>query len=281
VTAAPDGWRHWDMHPSVVVGLALLGGLYVFLGGLRAPRRRVAAFGGSLLVLLGALNGPLHDLSDGYLFSAHMVQHLVLTLLFPPLFLYGLPADLVRALIRPRWLRTLGAAIVRPVPAAAIFSAPILLWHLPVFYEAAMRHHGLHIVQHLVFLATSVIMWWPVLSPLPELPRASYPGQMLYLFMLGIPMTVVGALITLADTPLYPYYVAAPRLWGLTPLDDQQIGGLIMWVPGGLVFWLAMTVVWFRWARREELGDAERLVPLEAYGLPSEPSPALPRAGAS
>ena len=283
MTAAPsaEAWRHWDLHPSVVVGLVLLGGLYVFLGGLRAPRRRVAAFGASLLVLLGSLNGPLHDLSDGYLFSAHMVQHLVLTLLFPPLFLYGLPADLVRKVIRPAWLRTAGAALVRPVPAAAIFSGPIILWHMPLFYEAAMRHHGLHIVQHLVFIATAVVMWWPVLSPVPELPRASYPGQMLYLFLLGIPMTIVGALITLADTPLYPFYVAAPRVWGLSPLDDQQIGWLIMWVPGGLVFWLAMTVVWFRWARQEEQGEAERGVPLEAYGLPAEPSPALPRAGAA
>lgn len=283
MTAAPpvDVWGHWDFHPSVVVGLVFLGGLYVFLGGLGAPRRRVAAFAGSLLVLLGALNGPLHDLSDEYLFSAHMVQHLVLTLLFPPLFLYGLPADLVRKVIRPAWLRRFGAALVRPIAAASIFSLPIIFWHLPLFYEAAMRHHGLHIVQHLVFLSTAVVMWWPVLSPVPELPRASYPGQMLYLFLLGIPMSIVGALITLADTPLYSFYVAAPRVWGLTPLQDQQIGGLIMWVPGGLVFWVAMTVVWFRWARREEQGEVERRVPLEAYGLPAEPSPASPRAGAS
>jgi putative membrane protein len=274
--AAVDAWRHWDLHPSVVVGLVLLGGLYVVLGGLRAPRRRVAAFAGSLLVLLASLNGPLHDLSDEYLFSAHMVQHLVLTLLFPPLFLYGLPAELVRKVIRPAWLRTAAAVLVRPVPAAAIFSAPIILWHLPPFYQAAMRHHGLHIVQHLVFLATAVVMWWPVLSPVPELPRASYPGQMLYLFLLGIPMSIVGAMITLANAPLYPFYAAAPRVWGLTPLQDQQIGGLIMWVPGGLVFWAAMTVVWFRWARREEREEVERRVPLEAYGLPAGTSPALP-----
>jgi putative membrane protein len=279
VSAAPaavEAWRHWDLHPSVVVGLVLLGGLYVFLGGLRAPRRRVASFAGSLLVLLATLNGPLHDLSDEYLFSAHMVQHLVLTLLFPPLFLYGLPAQLVRRVIRPAWLQTAGAALVRPVAAAAIFSVPIVLWHLPPFYEAAMRHHGLHIVQHLVFLSTAVVMWWPVLSPVPELPRASYPGQMLYLFLLGIPMSIVGAMITLADTPLYPFYAAAPRVWGLSPLQDQQIGGLIMWVPGGLVFWAAMTVVWFRWASREERGEVERHVPLEVYGLPAGASPALP-----
>jgi putative membrane protein len=201
--------------------------------------------------------------------------------MFPPLFLYGLPAELMRRVIRPDGLRRFGAALVRPVPAAAIFSIPIVAWHMPVFYEAAMRHHGLHIVQHLVFIATAVVMWWPVLSPMPELPRASYPGQLLYLFLLGIPMSIVGALITLADTPLYPFYVAAPRVWGLSPLDDQQIGGLIMWVPGGLVFWLAMTVVWFRWARQEERGEAERAVPLEVYGVAAEPSPASPPAGAA
>ena len=281
MTAAPETWRLWHFHPSVVAGLVLVGGLYVLLGGLAAPRRRVTAFAASLLVLLGVLNGPLHDLSDGYLFSAHMVQHLILTLLFPPLFLYGLPAEVVRRVIRPAWLRTVGALLVRPVSAALIFTVPIVLWHMPRFYEAALRHHGLHIVQHLVFLATSVVMWWPVLSPVPELPRASYPGQMLYLFLLGIPMSVVGAMITLADAPLYPFYAAAPRVWGLSPLDDQQLGGLVMWVPGGLVFWLAMTVVWFRWSAREERGDAERKVPEEAYGLPAAPSPASPRAGAA
>lgn len=269
MTPAPGAWEHWDLHPSVVVGLVVLAGLYVWLGGLTAPRRRLAAYAASLLVLLVTLNGPLHDLSDEFLFSAHMVQHLVLTLVFPPLFLYGLPADLVRRVIRPPWSVRLGRVLVRPIVAASIFTAVMVLWHLPRFYEAAMRHHGLHIVQHLLFLVAAVIMWWPVLSPVPELPRVSYPGQMLYLFLLGIPMSVVGAFITLADAPLYPFYVAAPRVWGLSPLADQQIGGLIMWVPGGLVFWLAMTVVWFRWAAREAQGggDAEREVPLEAYGL--------------
>jgi putative membrane protein len=111
-------------------------------------------------------------------------------------------------------------------------------------------------------------MWWPVLSPVPELPRASYPAQLLYLFLLGIPMSLVGAMITLADAPLYPFYAAAPRVWSLSPMADQQIGGLMMWVPGGLVFWLAMTVVWFRWSVREARGDAERQVPREVYELP-------------
>ena len=265
----PD-WRDWSIHWSVVVGILVTAWLYVRLGGLQAPRRRVAAFAGSLVVLFLSLNGPLHNLSDEYLFSAHMVQHLLLTLLFPPLFLYGLGADTVRRVLEvlnTRWSMEVFAFVTRPIPAAVLFLIPMTAWHVPRFYETAMRNHDIHIAQHLTFLVTSVLMWWPVLSPVPELPRASYPVQMLYLFLLGIPLTLVGALITLSGEVLYPFYAeAALRVWDLSPLTDQQLGGLIMWVPGGLLFWLVMTVVWFRWsARSEQGGDPDRAVPLEAY----------------
>lgn len=282
-----EPWQRWALHPSVVIGLVLLGGLYVFLGGLAAPRRQAASFAGALVVLFAALNGPLHNLSDRYLFSAHMVQHLVLTLLFPPLLLYGTPAWVVRPLLRPAWIGRWAARLTRPVPAAVLFTAPVALWHVPGFYEAALRDHDLHVAQHLVFLATSVLMWWPILSPVPELPRLAYPGQMLYLFLLGIPMSVVGALITLAERVLYPFYAEAPRVWELEPLADQQIGGLMMWVLGGLIFWLAMTVVWFRWSVREREGEggAERAVPLAAYGRglgpPATRLPPSPPGGAA
>ena len=264
--AVPGAWQRWDLHPSVIIGLALLGGLYVYWGGLAPPRRRVASFVGALTVLGLALNGPLHNLSDFYLFSAHMVQHLVLTLVFPPLLLYGTPAWVVRPLLRPRPVMRFARWATRPLAAGVLFSAPITLWHFPQFYEAALEHHALHVVQHLVFIATAVIMWWPVLSPVPELPRASYAIQLLYLFALGLPMSLAGALITLADRVLYPFYESASRMWGLTPAADQQLGGLLMWVVGTIYLWVAATVVWFRWSIREEAGDVERAVPLEAYG---------------
>jgi putative membrane protein len=262
----PPPWQRWDWHPSVVIGLALLGGLYAYLGGLAAPRRRVTAFGASLVVLGVSLNGPLHNLSDGYLFSAHMVQHLALTLVFPPLLLYGTPAWVVRPLLGPAWVLRLAHRATRPLAAGTLFSVPITLWHLPQFYEAALEHHPLHIVQHLVFIATAVIMWWPILAPVPELPRASYPTQLIYLFALGLPMSLAGALITLSERVLYPFYAAAPRVWGLTPLADQQLGGLLMWVVGTIYLWVAASVVWFRWSAREESGDVELAVPVEAYG---------------
>jgi putative membrane protein len=125
-------------------------------------------------------------------------------------------------------------------------------WHLPGPYNLAMAVHPVHIVEHLMFLAAAVLMWWPFLSPLPELPRLAYPGQMLYCFLLSIPMSIVAIYITMAEHVLYPAYEAAPRVWGLSPLDDQKLGGLIMWIPGGIVFYIIMSIVFFKWAQRGE-----------------------------
>ena len=238
----PPPWQQWDLHPSVVIGLALLGGLYVYWGGLAAPRRRVASFVAALAVLGLALThaGVPYSKSGGN-------------------------TRVVRPLLRPRRVSWLARWATRPLMAGLLFSVPITLWHFPQFYQAALEHQPLHIVQHLVFIATAVIMWWPVLSPVPELPRASYLTQLLYLFVLGLPMSLAGAMITLAEQVLYPFYAAAPRVWGLTPMADQQLGGLLMWVVGTIYLWITATVVWFRWSARAERGDVERAVPLDAY----------------
>jgi putative membrane protein len=252
----PDGfdWTAWNADPTVVVGVAALGGLYV--AALRRGRAQgrpvkgvqVVSFFAGLAVLLGSLTGPLHDLSDYYLFSAHMVQHLLLVFAMPPLLLYGTPGWMLSPLLQhPRVLR-LGRHLTRPSGAFASFNLVLVAWHLPPLYNLAMDHHGVHIVQHLMIMVVSVILWWPVVSPSPELPRAPYPVQMLYLFVVGLPMVVVSIFITMAGSVLYPYYAAAPRVWeALTPHTDQHLGGLIMWIPGGLVFLIAISVVFFRW----------------------------------
>src|SRR5437879_11934635 len=149
-------WNRWALHPSVLAGLVLLGGLYVFLGGHRSPRRHVASFFGALVVLFLALNGPLHNLSDTYLFSAHMAQHLLLTLVFPPLLLYGTPAHVIRPLLRPRWMMALGRVVTRPLAAGLVFTAPIVIWHVPSHYQGELRPQHLHNPQHRVFLTTAV-----------------------------------------------------------------------------------------------------------------------------
>ena len=201
------------------------------------------------------LNGPLHDLSDRHLFSAHMVQHLVLTLLFPPLLLVGTPAWMADALLAPVLRRPLTGRLVRmltrPLPALGIYAAALILWHLPVVYDAALRLHAWHIVQHLTLMGSAVLAWWPVLSPSTLIPRVHYGAQILYLFAFGMPMTVVAAMITGAETLLYTAYTEVPRVFGLSPLTDQRLGGVLMWVPAGLVPLLAFTAVFFRWAAAE------------------------------
>ena len=140
--------------------------------------------------------------------------------------------------------------------AFAIFNVVLIAWHLPPLYNLAMANHDVHIVQHLTFLATSVLMWWPLLSRMPELPPLSRPLQILYVCLLMIPMSVVGMIVTYADSVLYPAYEAAPRMWGLSPMEDQLIGGLIMWIPGSFIYIALLTVVFFKWAREAEEDEA-------------------------
>lgn len=250
----------WSLHPTVLIGTALFAGLYFF--GITAWRRKHAAgervspwqvlsFSLGCLLLLGVLNGPIHDLSDYYLFSAHMFQHLVLTLVVPPLWLAGTPGWLLRPLFsRPR-IRALARFITRPVVAGAIYSITITAWHAIQLYDLMMRSHEVHILTHLMFIAVAVIMWWPVMSPSPEVPRTSPGLAMLYLFLVGIPMQAVAAMISLSNSVLYEWYALAPRTWELSALDDQKIGGLMMWVPGGLYLAGAIGIVFFIWAGRE------------------------------
>lgn len=256
----------FSVHPSVVIGLAVLAGLYEW----RAKRERENARGepalASRLVLRGShrfcfyaavvtmflsLNGWLHDLSDYYLFSAHMVQHLLLALVVAPLFIMGTPGWMLRPALSVRGVAPAARWLTKPTHAFAIFNVVMAAWHLPPLYNTAMAHHNVHIGQHLTFLVAAVLMWWPVLSPLPELPRLNYPAQMLYLFLMTIPMSIVAIYIAMADSILYPAYASAPRIWGLSPMSDQLVGGLIMWIPGGLYFFTIISVVFFRWQQRD------------------------------
>ena len=253
-------WTNFTVHWSTVAGLAALAGLYEWRARVAAQHPAAGAppnatqralFMGGLVVLFLALNGPLHDLSDAFLFSAHMVQHLVLTLVVPPLLIAGTPASLFRQALAYRTVARGARVIAKPVACYAIFNVVIALWHLPVLYNFAVAHHPVHIAQHLMFLVTATLMWWPLMSPLPELPRLPYPMQMLYCFLMTIPMSIIAIFITYADEVLFPAYATAPRIWGVTPMDDQLFGGLIMWIPGGLFFACVMAVVFFKWAARD------------------------------
>ncbi len=263
-------WGAFSVHPSTVIGTVLFTAAYLWAVGparvrwglspVAAEPWRIWSFLTGSALLLATLNGPLHDLADDYLFSAHMVQHLVLTLIIPPLWLVGIPDWLVRAALRVRGVRPVARALTHPLIAFGAYNIVIVLWHMPVFYESALEHHNLHILEHLMFIATAVMLWWPAVDPAPELSRMGPPMRLFYLFAVGIPMSVVAALITMSDDVLYPWYAVQPRIPGIlnmTPLDDQRLGGLMMWVPGGFSWWVAISIIFFRWARREEAIEEE------------------------
>ncbi len=254
----------WSIHPSIPVGLVVLVGLYgLCVGPLRrrfgwgppVPWEQASAFVAAALILFLVLTGPIHDLSDSYLFTVHMLQHLILTLIVPPLLLLGTPDWLVRRVLAPRPLaalaRTLGSAPV----AFVIFNGTLALWHLPTFYNSTLLRLDIHILEHVLFIVTATVGWWPVLAPAPEY-RATRVVQLVYLLAIPFPMKLVGLLITFADTVLYPAYAVAPRVWGLAPISDQQIGGLLMWIPAAFVFWVAFGAHFFRWFAESRAEDA-------------------------
>lgn len=198
-------------------------------------------FHAGLLVLALALASPMRVVADAELFSVHAVQHLLLTLAAPALLIAGTPAEMLRPYAGPV-LRAL-----TPAPRAfVIFNVLLATTHLPPVYTAAMASPLLRNVLYVAMVGAALLMWWPLLSPLPELPRLSYPLQMLYCFVLSIPVSIVSVFIVSASSPMYAYG-DQPLRWGVAALEDQRVGGLIMWVPGGLFFYVVLSIVFWKW----------------------------------
>jgi putative membrane protein len=241
-------------HPSIWIGVAALSALYCTAALLlkRRPTPRQAAwFALAMLAILYA-HGEIDELADQRLFFIHMLQHLMQTLVIPPLILLGTPDWMIRPLLMSRPLRPLARIFTNPVVAFFTFSSVFVGAHFPPIFDHMCRDENFHIALHLLFMLSGVILWWPILSPMPELPRLSYPGQVLYLFLLMIPMTAVAAPITLAPAVIYPWYLEGPHAWGIKPLDDQILGGLMMWVGQGTYLMFVFTAIFYRWSWYED-----------------------------
>jgi putative membrane protein len=264
----PSGplWTHWYLEPSVaLLVVGLVAAYFLALGPLNrrypgwaersATRGQKACFLGGVATILVALGPPLDDWSGYLLLSAHMVQHLLLTLLAPPLLLLGLPAWLLRPLLRWPLVARAGYLLTRAPVALLLPGLAFALWHVPTLYEAALEREAVHVLEHQVFLLTGLLAWWPLVGPLPEWPRLAPPLQCLYLFGWTIPGGIVGAIVTMGEPPLYPAYAEAPRMWGLSVATDQEIAGLLMWVGTNTVYLLLITIIFFRWAAAEEAKD--------------------------
>ena len=267
---------HWEIAAQLLlleaVYLLAIGPLrrrFVYPEHVRASRFQAFVFTAGVFVIFLAEATPLHELSEQFLFSAHMVQHLLLISLAVPMMLVGTPPWLLRPLLHHPLVGPLMRWMARPVVALVLFNGTLAAWHLPQIYDWTLWNHNAHILEHVTFMATALFMWWPVLSPLPELPRLSYPLQMLYLFVQSLGPGVIAALITFADRVIYPTYGAAPRVTDLSPLADQQMAGLIMKLAGTFVLWFVATVIFFIWASRAEHDPG--------HGEIGPPRPAQPR----
>jgi putative membrane protein len=256
----------WHPHPDVwLIVLALEGG---YLFGLRhlgprpgpreeppASRRQVVLFSLGVLTIWIAADWPIHDLAERYLFSIHMVQHMLIAFVAPPLMLLGMPAWLLRRMVSPRPVAWFVRRFARPFVAFVLFNLWIVLSHWPPVMDAMLEHHPLHFVGHVILFGTATLMWWPVVSPLPEMPTLSYPGRMMYLFLQSILPTVPASFLTFGSTPLYQFYRTVPRIWGLSVMTDQLISGLIMKLGGGAILWTVLAVIFFRWYAQEHASE--------------------------
>jgi putative membrane protein len=209
------------------------------------------AFLSGVLIMFLALVSPLDELGDSYLFSAHMVQHLCLTILGPPLLLLGTPEWMVKPVLQNKVIFKVAKVLTYPVVAFVLYNADFWLWHAPPLYNATLENQTIHILEHLTFIVFGLLYWWPIFSPSKDLPRLTFGGQIFYLFVSGMPSVLLGAGLTFSP-PLYAPYIAAPRIWGISAATDQQLGGLIMWVPVSIFYIVIMSVLFIRWMLQQE-----------------------------
>ena len=239
----------WNWHPSVVIGFTIWTFLYTraIEKGRPILLKQQLAFHFGTLVGLVALVSPLDELGDGYLFSAHMIQHLLLMFVTAPLWLIGAPGWMLDAII-PNGLMVFVKWISSPMSACATFVGVMWLWHVPAVYGMAQQNEGIHIFEHLTFIGAALIGWWPVAGAETSIiPKPQFPLRMLYLFLLGVPCTALAVILTFAHTPLYSFYVTVVHPFGLNALQDQHLGGLLMWVPTHMILFLAFGITFLKW----------------------------------
>jgi putative membrane protein len=272
-----DMWASWSVDPLTIVLLALSALLYA-VGAARLQRRgrppairRTISFYAGLGILVVALLSPLHALAE-VLLSAHMVQHLLLILFAAPLLIYGaglvslmvgLPRGLrrfvqrIRSVVAPTFRILLNPVVVGCLHALAMWS-----WHLPALYRWGLRSSAVHAVEHASFLATALLFWVVVVGAARR-RRPPIGVAILLVFATMLQSSALGAVLTFATRPLYSIHIVGAREWGIEPLVDQELAGLIMWIPAGAIYLVTMAVLFGAW-----LKDADRRSPTVAPETP-------------
>ncbi|MFQ5847389.1 MAG: cytochrome c oxidase assembly protein [Candidatus Methylomirabilales bacterium] len=283
----------WNWRADVMLVVAPLALVYgVGWGRLRRQKARIAVrwrlvlYTAGLATICLALLSPI-DTFGSFLFTMHMVQHELLVMVVPlllllsdpfPAMLWGLPRSLRVGIGH---LLTRGASFRQVVCAAtwmpislSLFVTTLWAWHYPPMFEASLRNEFTHDAQHLSFFVTGILLWWPIVNPAPRVHgHVAYGLRIVYVLLAVLQNTLLAALISLTERVLYPYYTTVPRLWGLTPLEDQMTGGLIMWIPGGMMFVITVLVLVTRMLDREEQITLQREAIALRHGSPHGETP--------
>ena len=260
-----DLWSAWELDPLFTIPLAATALLHAVGtrrvwaragAGRGVSRAQVAAFWAGWAALAVALVTPLHPLGE-VLFSAHMTQHELMMVVAAPLLVVARPLAALAWGLPRRWRAALGAVgrapgvgpswrwLTAPLVAWAVHLAALLVWHVPSLYQATLRSDLAHGAQHASFLGSGLLFWWALLAG----PRAGRGAAVAWLFGASIVTGAFGALLTFSQSLWYPDYAATTAPWGLLPLDDQRLGGIIMWIPGGLSYLLAALWLMAGWLR--------------------------------
>ena len=267
----------WPFDPTVYAGLLIFAAGYVLLARERGFRVRSGIwFGLGLLTFWLALETPIDTISDRYLMSAHMAQHVLLLFVGPPLVLLGLTPGMARAIAGVPGV----AWLTRPWPAQIVAGGTLILWHLPPLYELTLQNEGVHVLEHVTFMASGLVFWWPALRATSAASgRPLGDGwKLLYLFAGTLPQDAVALPLLFSHAIFYPFYAAAPRLvsW-LTPAADQEVAGAVMMLVAKAGILIALLVIFFRWLSAEHAADRAVSADLRA-AQPARPASSGPRA---
>ena len=257
----------FQWHPEVWLLVAFLVGAYVYcirvIGPKAVPagqpivsRMNLICFAGAMLVLWGASDWPVHDIAEEYLYSVHMLQHMALSYFLPPLALMATPTWLARTMVGDGRVYRAMRGFTHPVVAAVLFNGTVMIVHIPLLVNASVTSSNplLHYSMHVLLVTTALLMWMPVCGPIPEF-RISVMGSMIYLFLQSVVPTIPAAWLTFAEDVVYKSYDRPVRLWGISPVEDQQMAGAAMKVGGGFFLWTIIIFLFFkRFAARHAEG---------------------------
>jgi cytochrome c oxidase assembly factor CtaG len=258
-------FTQWNWNPIILVGIAVLIGLYcygiIFLrrnyqAEEHARRGQIVAFVIAVVALFAALISPLDMLAE-MLFTGHMIQHLILAFMVAPLMVLGTPPKLASLLLQPRPVALGWKWLVMPLVSGILFNANIWIWHAPPIMNVMMESDGFHMLAMVLYVVTGILFWWPLFGPVQNgVFPLNLGGKMIYILLGDMPMVLLGAGLTFTY-PLYATYAMTSRMLGISPALDQQLGGLIMWIPGAIFMIVVASILFLRWMLKQEARQKE------------------------